>query len=813
MRTTSLLLTVALLAMPAFASAQALGPRVPAEPPAQAAGQGTADAPYTGGVELGGLFTGTDGDAARYERYKDLRDGVFTNLYISRLTDKFMLDASANHVGYRDQRYDAAYIRPKFNFDFSFTGIPLNYSYITRTPYTRNGGVLTLDDNAQRAVQGPTFANNDGTAVGVPCAPGAPPASCSNPSQADQAKANRSIYNDLATQFDLRHTRNIAAFGGTYNASKAVDVDASFTSTSRKGEQPWGASFAFNTAIELPKPIDERTNDLDLGLSWGREKGTVRVGYLGSWYNNKIHDLTWDNPDFINDYNNGRTPPDGPYDPSGYSNGNGPAMGREALPPDNSMHVFSVTGVYKLWTRTTLNGAAQFTTHNQNDTLIPWTVNSLINSPTVIAAFPHLAQIPRDTAEAKAKGINTLLNFTTRTSNNLGFNVRYRYNQRDVQTPIFDATEYVRFDAVPEENEEGFSPQFDNHRHLFDATASYTPARLGTVRVGYSHEQIHREGRGFADAGEHTVRASWDTYSSALITVRASVDQGWRRGTGYVSAASGTDDTDIPSTGPGGVQPTSRYYDEADRDRTRGSLVLTVMPSDKVDLFVQFSGGKDNYLREQDTPVDTGRENELFGLLDSNVTSWNFGVNYHPADRVSAGVNYGYDTYHSFQKSRNANPPPDPTWTDPSRDWMLDNDDKVNFLNVYADLLQLVAKTDVRLAYELSDSGNSFVHSGPRIASLQSAGQFIPLPDVTNTWHRFTVDAKHFFKPKIGVGVGYYFEKLNVEDFSVIDSNGPVGFAPATGVPRIDWLGVLLTGYGARPYTGNTVFARLLYKF
>ena len=84
---------------------------------------------------------------------------------------------------------------------------------------------------------------------------------------------------------------------------------------------------------------------------------------------------------------------------------------------------------------------------------------------------------------------------------------------------------------------------------------------------------------------------------------------------------------------------------------------------------------------------------------------------------------------------------------------------------------------------------------------------------MTNTWHRFTVDTKHFFKPKIGVGVGYYFEKLNITDYSVIDTNGSVGFTPATGVPRIDWLGVLLTGYGPRPYTGNTVFARLLYRF
>jgi hypothetical protein len=132
---------------------------------------------------------------------------------------------------------------------------------------------------------------------------------------------------------------------------------------------------------------------------------------------------------------------------------------------------------------------------------------------------------------------------------------------------------------------------------------------------------------------------------------------------------------------------------------------------------------------------------------------------------------------------------------------------------VYADLLQLAAKTDFRLAYDLSDSNNSFVHGGPRIASLQGAGQFIPLPDVTNTWHRFTVDAKHYFSSKVGVGAGYFFEKLNISDFSVIDTNGPVGFATPTGEPRIDWLGVLLTGYGPRPYTGNTVTVRLLYKF
>jgi hypothetical protein len=74
-----------------------------------------------------------------------------------------------------------------------------------------------------------------------------------------------------------------------------------------------------------------------------------------------------DNPIRITDFTNGLLPPDGPYDPNGYSNGNGAAQGRMALPPDNMMNVVSVTGLDKLRGRTTLNGTAQLTSQTQNE--------------------------------------------------------------------------------------------------------------------------------------------------------------------------------------------------------------------------------------------------------------------------------------------------------------------------------------------------------------------------------------------------------------------------------------------------------------
>jgi hypothetical protein len=461
--------------------------------------------------------------------------------------------------------------------------------------------------------------------------------------------------------------------------------------------------------------------------------------------------------------------------------------------------------MHKLASRTTLNGTLQFTSQTQDDDLIDWTINPLIDSPTVHSAFPHLAQLPRPTAEAEAQGINALINLSSRPFRRGTFTVRYRYNERDVQTPIFDATEYVRFDAVPEEIEHGTTAQYDTSRNIFDANFALTPVPWGTLRLGYGYEGVNRSGRGFADVGENILRATFDTYTSQYVTFRASYDMGWRRGEGFVET--GVDYEE----GPGGTQPTLRYYDESDRDRRRASLLVSVMPRDTYDVWVQFGGGWDEYMSDDSVPVE--RPGELFGLQKASSTSWNFGFNYHPTEMVTLGANYGHDTYSSLQESRNANPPPDPTWTDPARNWTLDNDDGVNTFGLFMDLLRPFRNTDIRFSYDLSDSNNAFVHGGPRIDSLTAANQFIPLPDVTNTWQRASVDVQYFLNSRTGIGVGWYFEDLEVIDFNTVDTNGPVSFEGETGDPRLDWLGGLTLGYGNRAYTGNTFQARVIYKF
>lgn len=245
------------------------------------------------------------------------------------------------------------------------------------------------------------------------------------------------------------------------------------------------------------------------------------------------------------------------------------------------------------------------------------------------------------------------------------------------------------------------------------------------------------------------------------------------------------------------------------------------MPKDMIDVNITFTDGRDSYPEDEFTP---GRHQ--FGLLDADNTAVAIGVNVMPRPQVAFGATYGYETYDSLQRSRNAAPQPSPEWFDPTRDWTMDNKENVNTFTLYADLFKAIKRTDIRIAYDLMDSDNAYVHGGPRIDQLNTntsvtgtscptgvSDCFIPLPNVTTNWNRFTADVKYFFRTDVGIGFAYWYDKLNVRDFATIDANGSVGFTAETGTVRTDYLGGLMTGYNARNYKGNTAFIRLLYLF
>ncbi len=793
-----------LLASATLAMAQTEQKKTPSATPAA-----TDETVSLGTIDFGFRGISVTGDKARFERYQDLRNGANINLALGKQTDTHEFSLNGSNLGYKDENINASFANKMVKATAFFDQVPLHYGLDggTVTPWTETSkGVWTLDAAARAAVEAKT-------AVGVLCAPGLAAAATCTGLTAASVLTYPSIYRNLAKPFDTTAQRDTFGFGLAVAATKEVDLDATFQTGKKSGNQPYGMSFAFVNANELPMSLDNRTNDYGFGVSWGGPHGMVRVAYDRSVFTQNIPTVTWDNPIRATDWNDGQAIDgvNGPWDPSAYSNGNGPARGRISMPPSNTLDTMSATAVANhLPAHSVFNASVAFVTSKQNDTLMPWTINPVIANSATYPWFPDLASLPRATAQAQMDGINAVFNFTTRPAPWVGVTARYRYNDRKDRMPEFVSDSTVRFDGVPEfgiatptlyETEE-----HNATRTSFNVDATFTPVPFTAVRFGMGNEKYEHSARAFASFNDMTVRGSIDTVGNQFVQVRALFERTRRTGAGFDEAA---------VTEPGG-QDLSRMFDDADRTRDRGTLLLTLSPVSFVDITASYASGLDKY-----DEVD-----QDFGLLDNKNTSANVGVTVTPMSQVAFGFNYGQDKFKSLQRSRTANPFSGvagayESFTDPNRDWTLNNDETVKNFDLFFDLFKAIPNTDLRIAYTYSDSDNGFLFGGPRITALVNnsilttgdtkpcaAGLtscFEQLPHVTNKWQRLTADAKFFVSKRVDLGVSYWYEKLDISDFATVN-------LPGTTTPRIDYLGELSTGYANRPYKGSTFFGRLIIK-
>jgi len=604
-------------------------------------------------------------------------------------------------------------------------------------------------------------------------------------------------------------------------------VDFKYNMVKKSGNQPWGASFAFNNANELPLALDNVTNEFTAGLELNKPaRGMIRAEYQGSFFKNNFDRLIWDNPMRATDYVKPGTityslvPPtvaggawtvNGGWDNSGYSNGNGPARGLMALPPSSELNTFRVFGLYKMPNHTVLNGQVAFVSMTQDQDLLPYTLNTTIANAQTYAIAPGLANLPRNSAQADVRGLNAMINFSTRPVDFFAFDMKYRFNDHQNHTPLYDYSYNVRFDAVPEYVPGEETEHFNIRQNTMEAGATFMlPHRFTALKVGYIMDDFKREGRAFGDMTDYTFRISLDAYQNQYFTLRGIMELTSRVGSGFDEAA----------IEDGGAQGGLRFYDDADMDRVKTTVILGLNPSSKFDLNLTYAMYNDKYQGE-------GHE---FGLLKNDNSSFSVTGNFYPTDKVTLGAMYGMDKMSTNQKSRNANPFSGvvgayESWTDPYRDWYLNNGEDVKTMGVWVDLTKALPNTDLKFAYNYSNSDASFDLYGPRIEAFKApddltkrgtgdtsrpcstgiASCFIPVPNVTNTWSQFKVEAKHMFKSNMGVGLGYQYEKLDITDFATTNL--------ADGSPRIDPLGAVTTGYGNRPYTGSTIIAKLIYKF
>lgn len=512
-------------------------PAKPAEAPAAEPDVSSGPVMWAGTLDFGIRGTSTEGDAARYERYRDLGDGLFLEVVKMHKEHKgWLFDVDANHVGRTDQRYIGRVIRPgRLKVNVLWDQIPMLLSRTTQTLYAGIGGdVLTIDDTIQALVQ-------------------AQPASLTP------------LFDQFNQTFELRTRRHIFNGAVEYQATPELTVTANARHTNREGTIPFGGSFGHSSVVELPAPTEHDLSEFNADAEYVRDPVLLRGGYMGSWFHNDFTTLTWDNPYRLTD-----TPAT-------------PGRGRLSVPPSNSFVNVHGLASAKLPYKSRATGYVSFgRLEDTGDPLMPQTINSSI-SPKPVA---------RSTVDGEAHTSAVTLTFVSRPVQAVDMNVRYQVYDYDNRTPEFPMTERVSYDNTPSAvTPPIFTEPLGVVRHTFDADFRYmatgrTTAGVGMTRVG--EERTHRI---FESTTDNVVRFTFDTVSQTWLTLRTKYEHGWKRGQGIEEG-----ELELAAIGE---QPGMRHFDVASRDRDRVTLLGSVSPVGNFTANASLAIGKDDYLESE----------------------------------------------------------------------------------------------------------------------------------------------------------------------------------------------------------------------
>jgi len=581
--------------------------------------------------------------SSKYGEYRDLRDGF----YIRRFDVKFenVLD-SKNYVSlqsqktlYRDQSYLATFGRyGKFKIQFRYDEIPHTYSNTTRTLFTETSpGVWSFPTLLRQTLQATTGAN-------LPSV----------------------INTQLVPQFNFI-TPSIIRKAGTallsYNLTPDWDLNILFRRESEKGTRPIGlvmnsspsASATGGYGVELPEPINYFFNTLRLGTEYGKRSWAVQAGYLGSFFQNNIGQLVFDNPFRTTDCLNALTPL------ACTTGTQGPASGRMDLYPDNHANYLMFAGGTDLGKYLHLTGSLSPGWLRQNDAFLPYSTNTaLLTCGDGTQACTSLAALPVPSLEGSKQTLAMNYTLTTTAWKNVELKAAYRHYDYNNNTPVHDFTPAEGDSAAP-----SITPltpventPFGYNRKNLDLSGNWFFTKLSSFKIGYETEWMDRVHRDVAHTLENTIVTALDLSPNKDLLFRVSYRHANRKPDAYLD--------DVSEEISGGIpvdSPYARRFDEAARLRNSADGLVQYSPSDKLTLSAFGGTVQDDYNRSggvnSATPLNfltgaaaTTNPYYLYGVLKDISYNYGFNADYAVSPDVTLFAEYSRESYHKRMITR-----------------------------------------------------------------------------------------------------------------------------------------------------------------
>jgi len=445
---------------------------------------------------------------------------------------------------------------------------------------------------------------------------------------------------------NIESDRSVFDLGAGFYLSDRWTLSADYRRQEQDGLRIGGGS-SFSQASALPMPIDYVTDEVDLGIRYGTDKGFVSLAWYLSDFGNDNTALTWEQP-----YT---------FDPI-----IGNDTFRLAQAPDNRFQQVLLQAGYSFpQQRTVVRISAAMGEIEQDSEFLPYTITSSI------ATSP----LPRSSLAGSIDTSNFALALTSKIFSKARIKLNYRYDERDNKT-VQDVWNRVIVDTFASVDLEENIP-YSFERSTLNLSADYD--LLDTVRVsaGYDRKDLDRD---FQEVAEQTEdngwgRLRWQPTSALELDIRG-----------------GASERDIDSYNETfattlGQNPLMRKYNLAYRSREYGDVKLS-FSSDKFSISLDALIAEDSYT-ESELGITGGEERRVAADF-----SWTFSEN------GSAYLTAGFEEMESEQVGSEAFSTPD---------WYATHDDDFATYGAGFRVRNIAEKFDLQMDYMRSDGTSEIV--------------------------------------------------------------------------------------------------------
>jgi len=746
---------------------------------------------------------------SKFNEYGDTRSGFFIRKFYMNsdgiLGSKNYVNLQSQSTFYKDQSYLATFGQyGKFKIQFRYDEIPHIYTNTARTLYTETSpGVFTLPFALKASLQAQSSSATAAKTLPnfmvtqVVCGSAIPPAS--QPASCSEQFITPSILRKAGT--------------GTvsYYVTPDWNISGMFSRENEVGSRPIGAllnsspsaTATSGAGAELPEPIDYFNNTVKVGTEYGKNDWGVQLGYLGSFFEENIGQLVFDNPFRATS-----------------EDANDPLTGRMALYPSNHANYLNFAGAFDLGKYLRLMASVNPSWLGQNDPFLPYTTNSAINTcgtGSQPCSSPGVLPAPSLDGSKQTLAMNYTL--TTLPWKKFQVKAAYRHYDYNNNTPVHDFTPAEGDVGVPDVTSPTENKPYGYNKKNLEVTANWFFGKKSSLKAGYEGEFFDRSYRDVEHSVEHSFISALDLSPHKDLLFRLAYRHQDRTPNAYQDANASDPTTGLPisCTSVSVVftadQRCSRRFDEAARllDRADASVEYDVQKFSFDGAFqtIQVNnnrpGGTNsptplNFLTG---PAATTAPYYLYGALKDLSYIYTFDASYALSTEVSLFAEYTHERYYKRLISRDRTPTSGEQTIltcvgcdTANNDWVSTYHDIFDTYAAGVDLY-LGKKVYLTTYYSLAaGKGNVFsnalgdptITTGPNAFILTGTSTAENYPETTTRIHELGVVLKYKLTKNIMPKLEYRYQQFDNRDYqtsAMTPYMGCIGTtaAPVTGCP------------------------------